>query len=129
MRQAVAADARVVEQDVDAAEPIDGGLHGGADGGVVADVGGERQAFDAQGAALLRQGLEIVGRAHRIAGIGQRPGDVEGRDPDPFASQGQGRRPALPVRGPGDQGDLTGQVGRRFDCCAASALITALSLR
>ena len=121
--QAVAADARVVEQDVDAAEPIGGGGDGRADGSIVADVGGERQAVDAQRTTLLGQGLEVVGRAHGIAGISQRPRDIEGRDPDPLAGQRQGRRPPLPVRGAGDQRDLPGQVGRRSTAPPAAALI------
>ncbi len=37
---ALGADARVVDEDVEAAEVGHGGGHGGADGGVVADVGG-----------------------------------------------------------------------------------------
>ena len=84
-----------------------------ADGGIVADVGGERQAFRAQGAALLGERFELVGRAHRVAGIGQRPGDVQGRDPDPLAGHGQGRRPPLPVRRSRDEGNLPGQLRGR----------------
>ncbi len=53
--QAVTADARVVEQDVDAAEMVDRGTYGGADGRIVANIGGEGQAFDSQRAALLGQ--------------------------------------------------------------------------
>ena len=54
--QAVAADARVVEQDVDAAELVGGGMNGGADRIVVADVGGEGQAVHAECPAFMGQG-------------------------------------------------------------------------
>ncbi len=53
------------------------------------------RAVDSQSATLRFQALKVVGRAHRIAGISHRPGNIEGRDPDSFAGQGQGRLPGL----------------------------------
>jgi hypothetical protein len=100
VREPVGADAGVVEQQVDPAEPLHGRLDRRGHCGVVAHV-----RHRGQRAALGLQRRELVGRSHRIAGVGERRGDVDRRDVVARAGQRERRGPALPVGGAGDQRD------------------------
>jgi hypothetical protein len=105
VRQAVAADARVVEEDVDAAEALDRGVDGSRNLSVVADVGHRREALAAGRRALPHQRLELVRRAHGIARVLERTGHVERHHVVALASQRHSGDPALPVRRASDERD------------------------
>src|SRR5262249_57692570 len=87
-----------------------GGAGRGGAGGVVGPVGGGRQALDGEAGALRGEAVEGGRRAQRVAGVGQRAGDVQGGDVDALPGQGQGGGPALAVRRAGDQGHAAGQL-------------------
>ena len=105
MGEAVGADTGVVEQHVDAPEPLDGSIDRGADRGVVAHVADEGEAFGTEFLARAGQRAEVVFAAERVAGIGERPRDVEGRDPVARGGERERGGAPLPVGGAGDEGD------------------------
>ncbi len=92
---------------------LDRGVHGGRDGRVVPHVGREGEAQGPEAPALLGQAGEIGARAECVAGVGQRPGDVERRDPRAFPGQRHGHGAALAMRGAGDERDLAGEAGHQ----------------
>ncbi len=60
VRQSIAADSCVVEQDINCSKTLGGCSHRGAHGNVVTNIGGKRQTLDAQSLALRRQAPQIV---------------------------------------------------------------------
>ena len=92
--------AGVVVQDVQAAEPVDGGVHHRLRVGLLRDVGVDVRGL-AAGVADLRGG--------GLAGL---VGDVGEDDPRALAREQAGRDPAHPARPAGDQRDLPVQTHR-----------------
>ncbi len=84
----------VVDEDVDATEPLDRGRDAGGDLVGLAGIGGEHRGLPAGGADLVGRRLERVLLARREHHVGARPGE------------GGGDRLADPAAGAGDQGDL-----------------------
>src|SRR4029079_18306046 len=110
VRAAVGADPGVVEQHVDAAEPLGCLGDGGGDRGIVAHVGRERRSLDAERAHLRFERAQLVARAHAVAGVGERLRDVERGDVRASPRERERRGAALAVRGARDERDLALQL-------------------
>jgi hypothetical protein len=93
-QRGVAGDPRVVDHDVEPAEPVDGMPYGGRDGVLVGDVAGQaghrRTVPERLGGGLRQLGVP-VGEHHPGAVLAQQGGDGQ---PDALARPGDQRRTA-----------------------------------
>ena len=83
---------------------VDGRVHGGRDGRVVAHVGGEGEALDAElrGTRAASESRS-ADDAHRVARVAQRPRDVERAMLRALAGERERGGAPLAVRGAGDE--------------------------
>ena len=106
VRAPVCTDAGVVEQDVDAPELRHGRVNRSRDRRVVPNITLKSDALRGRLGAFALKAAEVVLGAEHVPGILELPGDVKGRDARARFRQRQRRRPALPMRRAGNEGDL-----------------------